>query len=103
MTDETPQAFADKFDQTIDPLEQYDETFRELEGDPYEPFSENDLRPDSPADDTERGYERVIRQWRGFMDTQGRHPACPTKTTSSSSSDGNSGSGITRQGQRERS
>lgn len=79
MTDETRREIAEKFGQTIDPLEQYDQKFRELEKDSFEPFFENDLEPSGPADDTIRGYERVIQQWKGFMDEQGRQPTCPNE------------------------
>ncbi|WP_226483100.1 tyrosine-type recombinase/integrase [Natrinema amylolyticum] len=72
--------YAEAFDQPTDPLAQYNNVFTGLP-DPFDYFIymvvTNRDRIDKP--DTIEEYRRTFRQWREFMATTDRHPACPTK------------------------
>lgn len=72
--------YADAFDRPTDPLAQYNDVFADLP-DPYDYFIRmvvtNRDKIDKP--DTIDDYRRTYRQWRDFMATTDRHPACPTK------------------------
>lgn len=72
-------AFAAAFDREIDPLEQFEETFKATPNDPFETFLNDVIRPQGLAEDTIEAYERSISQWKTHMDHADRHPACPTE------------------------
>lgn len=67
------------FDRAVDPLEQYEDGFRQLETegiDPFEIFLDETVRDSAKADSTIGEYERHIRQFKEFANSKGRHPAC---------------------------
>lgn len=70
-------AIADAFGREIDPLAQYTEIFETTDADAFSAFIEDVLEPKNTTPKTVRGYERTIREWRSFMNEQGRHPATP--------------------------
>ncbi|MFN1126561.1 tyrosine-type recombinase/integrase, partial [Halobacterium salinarum] len=74
------QELADAFGRELDPLAQFEETFIETEIDPFELYEENRLASKDLSDSTVEEYRRSFRQWREFMDQQGRHPACPNES-----------------------
>ncbi|MFC7229267.1 site-specific integrase [Salinirubellus salinus] len=82
MSDELSEArvsIAEAFGKEIDPLSRYDEAFCDLSADPFEVFLKDTLREREPAVATVEAYERLIRQWRAYMDQTERHPACPNE------------------------
>jgi integrase/recombinase XerD len=82
MSEEPSEArvsIAEAFGTEVDPLSEYGEVFRELSVDPFGVFLEETLRERDPAIDTIEAYERLIQQWRAYMDQTGRHPACPNE------------------------
>lgn len=72
-------SIAEAFGTEVDPLSGYGEVFRDLSVDPFDVFLEETLRQREPAVATVDAYERLIRQWRAYMDQTGRHPACPNE------------------------
>jgi integrase/recombinase XerD len=72
-------SIAEAFGTEVDPLSGYDEAFHELAVDPFEVFLEETLREREPAVATVEAYERLIGQWRAYMDETERHPACPNE------------------------
>jgi len=76
---EQRQQFADAFDRPTDPLAEYSTIFENLP-DPFEYFlhrvvtSRDEIEKEGTIDD----YRRTYRQWREFMESTGRHPACPS-------------------------
>ncbi|WP_255197734.1 tyrosine-type recombinase/integrase [Halorarius litoreus] len=79
MTDQdhSREEIAAAFGRSTDPLAQYASTFETISTDPFEVFLEDALTSKDIAPRTERGYHRVIKQWKTHMETEGRHPACP--------------------------
>ena len=71
--------FAEAFDQPTDPLAQYSEVFADLP-DPFNYFLHRVVsnRDRIDSEDTIEDYERTYQQWRDFMETTDRHPACPS-------------------------
>lgn len=71
--------FAEAFDRPTDPLLQYNETFASLP-DPFEYFLHRVVtsRDEINSGGTIEDYERTYQQWREFMSTTDRHPACPS-------------------------
>lgn len=71
--------FAQAFDRSTDPLEEYSDAFAELP-DPFEYFiiAVIQNRDQITKSQTVEDYERTYEQWRDFMATTERHPACPS-------------------------
>lgn len=81
MTDSNSrQELAEAFDRDLDPLEKFASTFEDKDIDAFEIFKEERLFVKDLADATVGEYNRTFRQWKQFMDRQGRHPACPNDT-----------------------
>lgn len=76
-TDEEQVAAA--FGLETDRLAKFAETFQRLDVDVFERYIERIQKPNGNATETIGHYERTYRQWRHWMDEQGRHPACPNK------------------------
>lgn len=70
---------AEAFGRTIDPLEEFEETFQAVNVDVFAGFFNDVLDQQNPDDDTRDQYEMTFRQWRDHMEEQGRHPACPNE------------------------
>lgn len=71
---------AEAFGRELDPLAEYDATFENTDVDPFELYEENRLSNKDLSDSAVGEYQRTFREWRGFMQEQGRHPACPNET-----------------------
>ena len=69
---------AEAFGKTTDPLAEFEETFEELDIDPFVPFIEDVLFSKNLASATRRNYRSVYDDWREHMEREGRHPACPS-------------------------
>jgi integrase/recombinase XerD len=69
--------FTDAFQTSTDPLKAYEAIFEQLESDPFELFISDALLQCNLTDRTVVQYRIAYRQWREFMATVGRHPACP--------------------------
>lgn len=67
------------FGQNLDPLGEYEATFRQQDIDPFLLFEADVLETRDLGRRTLKGYHRTFRDWRAFMDQQGRHPACPNE------------------------
>ncbi|WP_123538190.1 tyrosine-type recombinase/integrase [Halosimplex salinum] len=67
------------FDQELDPLAEYEVTFRQTDADAFGLFTTEVLASRNITQRTHDGYDRVFRQWRAFMAKQDRHPACPNE------------------------
>jgi len=81
MTDNSSrQQLAEAFDRDLDPLATFAETFEEQGIDAFGIYKEERLSAKDIADATVGEYNRTFRQWRQFMERQGRHPACPNDT-----------------------
>jgi integrase/recombinase XerD len=76
---EEEQTVAEAFDQNIDPLAAFEDTFDGLDVDPFQMWLENRIETKDLAEGTVDNYERSIEQWREHMESQGRHPACPSE------------------------
>jgi len=66
------------FNRTADPLEEFNEGFREVEekyGDPFEKFLKEE-KEGNVASSTLNGYQQAFRHFREFMRSTDRHPAC---------------------------
>jgi len=68
---------AEAFGKTTDPLAELEETFEEVDVDPFVPFIEDVLLSKDLHSHTRRNYRSVFDDWRKHMDREGRHPACP--------------------------
>jgi len=77
--DEMRQQAAAQFDRNLDPLKQYERGFEEAGIDPFWMFEDEILATDDLSDETLKGYDVTFRQWKVWMDEQGRHPACPNE------------------------
>lgn len=67
------------FGNELDPLAEYDQTFREADADPFKAYIENRLDKKSRSERTYDNYRNAIELWKEYMAEQGRHPACPSK------------------------
>lgn len=67
------------FGRNLDPLEEFEATFRQRDIDPFVLFEGDVLDTKDLGRRTLNGYHRTFRDWREFMDGQGRHPACPNE------------------------
>ncbi|WP_336134186.1 tyrosine-type recombinase/integrase [Natronomonas amylolytica] len=79
--DETRQLAADQFGKDLDPLEKYESDFRQLEKDGFDAFEIMHSKVFDKQDLKERtleSYGTVFKQWKEYMDSVGRHPACPS-------------------------
>ncbi len=79
--DEQREEFAEAFNRPTDPLLQYNEIFNNSDlPDPFEYFHHRVVtnRDKITSGDTIEDYERTYQQWREFMSTTDRHPACPS-------------------------
>lgn len=65
------------FGQNLDPLGEYEATFEAMDAEPFDLFWADVMSTKDRSQRTLNGYERTFRQWRDFMEEQGRHPACP--------------------------
>lgn len=78
---EKSERIADEFDRDRDPLQEFEDSFDQLESDgvdPFEIYLEENVRgvfSDSTVDE----YERAYNHFKSFMERQGRHPACPNR------------------------
>lgn len=81
MTDPTPrQELAEVFGRDLDPLAEFVDKFESTTIDPFTVFEEERLADRDLSDSTVGEYRRTFREWRTFMNRQGRHPACPNET-----------------------
>lgn len=71
---------AEAFDRDLDPLAKFADTFEKERIDAFAIYKEERLSPKDIADRTVTEYNRTFRQWKEFMERQGRHPACPNDT-----------------------
>jgi integrase/recombinase XerD len=71
---------ADAFGRDADPLAQFEDTFEELDVDPFESYKERVLEPENPSESTRKSYQYAIDRWILHMKRVGRHPACPRET-----------------------
>lgn len=78
-TDAHRAELAAAFGQDLDPLAEYEATFRQADADPFALFRAEVLCTRDIAERTRDGYDRVFRQWREVMREQDRHPACPSE------------------------
>lgn len=63
-----------------DPLAKHEQTLENIgEGKPFEMFLDDRIRENGKKPKTVKSYERVIQQYREYMNRQDRHPACPSK------------------------
>lgn len=69
--------FTSAFETTTDPLKSYEPIFDSLGADPFELFLTDGLDTGSLAEGTVVQYEVAYQQWSSYMDSVGRHPACP--------------------------
>lgn len=76
---EQREQFADAFNRPTDPLAQYNDIFADLP-DPFEYFLHRVVtsRDEINKEGTIEDYQRTYQQWRDFMATTDRHPACPS-------------------------
>lgn len=81
MTDTNPrEELADAFGRNLDPLKEYVDTFEETNIDPFEIYADERLDTKDLSDAAVDEYHRSFRQWRTFMEREGRHPACPNES-----------------------
>lgn len=81
MTDSNSrQELAEAFDRDLDPLAKFADTFERKNIDAFEIYKEERLSAKDIVDATVGEYNRTYRQWKQFMEGQGRHPACPNDT-----------------------
>jgi integrase/recombinase XerD len=78
-TAETREEYAEAFNRSADPLAEYSEIFEGLP-DPFEYFIHAVVnnRDSITSQDTVEHYRRTYDQYREFMPTDERHPACPS-------------------------
>lgn len=80
MTETDPrQELANAFGRELDPLAEYEPTFKQTDIDPFEVFNRERLSTKDLSDSAIGEYYRTFREWRAFMDQQDRHPACPNE------------------------
>ena len=77
MSEDDRQTLAEAFNREIDPLVNHAATFEGVDVDVFGLFIDDVLKPQDPTQGTLNSYNRTIREWREFMNEQGRHPACP--------------------------
>lgn len=83
MTDTDPEPetqraeLAAAFGQNLDPLAEYETTFKHADVDPFTLFEADILATKDLSERTLEGYESTFAQWRDFMNSEDRHPACP--------------------------
>ncbi len=70
---------ADAFGRELDPLAKYEPTFEETDIDPFDVYNEERLSTKEVSDSTVGEYHRTFREWKTYMSTQDRHPACPNE------------------------
>lgn len=75
--EEMRRELAAAFDESIDPLAEAEDGFRETGIDPFRLFQTEVLDQRDLASSTERHFEMIFSEWREHMDRHGRHPACP--------------------------
>ncbi|WP_420182437.1 tyrosine-type recombinase/integrase [Haloarcula sp. KBTZ06] len=78
-TDTQRAELAAAFGRDLDPLEEFQATFRQRDIDPFLLFEADVLETKDLGRRTLDGYHSTFRDWREFMDAQGRHPACPNE------------------------
>jgi len=71
---------ASAFDRDPDPLKQFQGTFDELETDPLKEYRHRVLLPNDASKSTHDNYRYSFKQWKEFMRSTDRHPACPNDT-----------------------
>lgn len=78
-SEDSRNAYAEAFNASADPLAQYSSQFYELP-DPFEYYIETVIynKTDVTTEKTIEEYRRTYRQWRSYMETTDRHPACPS-------------------------
>lgn len=81
MTDDLRQEIADALGTDTDPLAQYDAELQTRLGDDkaFDLFLEDRVYGNGKKPKTVRSYERVVEQWKAYMERHDRHPACPNK------------------------
>ena len=67
------------FGRNLDPLEEFEVTFRNKDIDAFDLFEADVLDTKDLGRRTLNGYHGTFQDWREFMDEQGRHPACPNE------------------------
>lgn len=74
---------AEAFGRDVDPLSKHDAKFQQMESEgiqPFEMFLDDIIRSSSRHESTIDEYERAIKHFKEYMESQGRHPACPNST-----------------------
>lgn len=75
---EKREMIADSVGRDTDPLREYDADFQNLSIDPFNVYIEDVIDTKDYAEGYVDNVNRTIRQWNSFMETKGRHPACPS-------------------------
>jgi len=70
---------AEAFNRELDPLAKFEPTFEETGIDPFEIYNEERLSAKDVSDASVGEYKRTFREFREYMERQGRHPACPNE------------------------
>lgn len=79
MTNEERQEIADAFGKDLDPLVKYEQTFVEHDLRPFEAALAELVDEENTPENTIRNYTTPWKLWKQFMQSQGRHPACPAE------------------------
>lgn len=80
MTNDRRQEIADALGTDTDPLAKHDATMKNVDADePFNLFLEDRVYGNGRKQKTVQGYERVVDQWKMYMERYDRHLACPSK------------------------
>lgn len=71
--------FAETFDRDTDPLAEFEEKFNQLDADPYRVFVAESVASNGVKEGTVDRYRSTWDEWKDFMASEGRHPACPAE------------------------
>lgn len=77
-TNDDLETVAAAFDRDTDPLAQYEDRFQQIDVDPLQAYIERVQKPKGASKSTLKNYRHAFDQWRTFMETSGRHFACPS-------------------------
>jgi integrase/recombinase XerD len=78
-TDTQQAELAAAYGRNLDPLEEFETTFRQRDIDPFLLFEADVLDTRDLVRRTLDSYYGTSRDWRAFMEDQGRHPSCPNE------------------------
>lgn len=73
------EAAASQFDRELDPLAKFEDGFEDAGIDPFYMFASEVLKTSDITEGTINGYQIAFDQWASFMQSEGRHPACPNE------------------------